>query len=189
MQIVNKSRQDGLLTPESKMNKQTKRLSKDRHSYSISKLKPEEDVKFEDLLYETFYVPDNMEPLPKEIVSLPYYRQYISDLGSRKGDCCFVAKDSFGGEIVGAVWTRIMNDTMVAENNTPFLLIAVSPEHRRKGIGSALLLCILSELRNDGYTKVLLTVNRQNQAIALYRRNGFMVYCSDDENYLMVNYL
>lgn len=61
--------------------------------------------------------------------------------------------------------------------------------YRGRGIGSLLLLHILNSLRNDGYKKVYLSVNRQNKAIKLYRRFRFLICNSDDENYKMVKEL
>lgn len=146
------------------------------------------NVEMEKFFLDTFYVPENMEPLPREIFSIPYYQKYFKDICSREGDYCFIAQDILSKEVIGAAWTRIIDDIEV-NCDAPFLLISVSAMYRGRGIGSLLLLHILNSLRNDGYTKVYLSVNRQNKAIKLYRRFGFLICNSDTENYTMVKEL
>jgi ribosomal-protein-alanine N-acetyltransferase len=53
------------------------------------------------------------------------------------------------------------------------LLIAVEPEHRRRGIGQMLLDHFLDGARNAGAARVHLEVRDGNPAIAMYRRAGF----------------
>ncbi len=93
--------------------------------------------------FDTFYVPEGLEPLPREVLSLPYYQKYFINICSREGDYCFVAEDIFSKEIAGAVWTRIINDDIGTDYNTPFLLISVSAMYRGRGIGSSLLFMIV----------------------------------------------
>lgn len=171
------------------MKKNEKCIRYDRMAYIVSKQTSGHNIKIEDFFYDTFYVPDNLDPLPREIVKLPFYQKYICDLGCKEGDYCFVAQDSITGETVGAVWTRFIEDDVIVERGSPFLLISVSAEYRGNGIGSTLLLRILTELKEHGYTKVSLTVNKQNRAVDLYEKFGFSIYGSDDENYFMVKYL
>ena len=146
------------------------------------------DSRIEDFFYDTFYMPDGIAPLPRKILSLPYYQKYFDDLGSRKGDLCYEAYDTHTCDVVGAVWTRLVSDSEI-ESNTPFLLISVSAEYRGRGIGTALLQRILSELKRNGFDKVILFVHRHNRAVSLYKRYGFSVYDSNNEYYKMVKVL
>ena len=51
------------------------------------------------------------------------FRVYIDDFGTQKGDNCLVA--DFGGKVVGAVWTRIMDDYGHVDDETPSLAISL----------------------------------------------------------------
>lgn len=54
------------------------------------------------------------------------------------------------------------------------LLLACLPEVRRKGVGGALLRSIINEAQDRTATKVYLEVRHGNEALALYRSNGFV---------------
>lgn len=58
-------------------------------------------------------------------------------------------------------------------NESELLLLAVSPSHRRRGIGRRLLQHFLSHARTDGITRVHLEVRDGNPAIHMYRHAGF----------------
>lgn len=53
------------------------------------------------------------------------------------------------------------------------LLFAVSPEHRRRGLGQAMLQAFAAEARARGAQRLLLEMRRGNPAEALYRMFGF----------------
>ncbi|WP_414900506.1 GNAT family N-acetyltransferase [Sphingomonas flavalba] len=53
------------------------------------------------------------------------------------------------------------------------LLIGVRPQHRQRGIGTALLDRVTADARALGVTAFHLEVREGNPAIALYERNGF----------------
>ncbi len=53
------------------------------------------------------------------------------------GDNCLVA--DFGGKVVGAVWTRIMNDYGHVDDETSSFAISLYKEYRGQGIGSQLM--------------------------------------------------
>ena len=62
------------------------------------------------------------------------------------------------GQIVGAVWVRIMNDYGHIDDTTPSLAMSVYQEYRGLGIGTALLKELPSTLKSQGYPKVSLSV-------------------------------
>ena len=157
-------------------------------NYHVIESTSDINERIEDFFYDTFYLPEELGPLPRDIIYLPYYQRYYRNLGSREGDFCFEAYDASTNETVGIVWTRMVNDSPWL-GSVPYLLIAVAAPHRGRGIGSLLMSHILAKLRNAGYTKVALSVHRQNRAITLYKRLGFSVCGSDDESYTMIRYL
>ena len=71
------------------------------------------------------------------------------------------------GVAVGFALTRAIVD------EAELLLLATSRQHRRQGIGAALLRSILSDARGRGAVRLHLEVRAGNGAIELYRRHGF----------------
>ena len=71
------------------------------------------------------------------------------------------------GQIAGFALARAILD------EAELLLLATSPDHRRRGIGAALLRSIVSEARGRGVAKMHLEVRAGNGAIELYRSHGF----------------
>ena len=53
------------------------------------------------------------------------------------------------------------------------LLIAVHPDHRRRGIGAALLARFIADAETRGRTRLFLEMREGNPAEELYRRAGF----------------
>jgi ribosomal-protein-alanine N-acetyltransferase len=60
-----------------------------------------------------------------------------------------------------------------AADEEELLLIAVHPDHRRRGIGGTLLERLVAEARARGVTRLFLEMREGNTAEALYRRHGF----------------
>ena len=71
------------------------------------------------------------------------------------------------GEPAGFALTRAIVD------EAELLLIAVSPAHRRAGIGAALLRGVVADAQARGVRRLHLEVRANNPAIALYAANGF----------------
>lgn len=67
------------------------------------------------------------------------------------------------------------------------LLIAVTPEARRQGVGAALIGLMVAEGRKRGTTRVFLEMRRGNPAIHLYRKFGFEAIGERRNYYRMAN--
>lgn len=93
------------------------------------------------------------------------------------------------GKAVGAVWTRVMDDYGHIENGVPSLAISLYEQYRGQGIGTSLMRAVLAELKQRGFIKVSLSVQKANAAVKLYRRLGFVTVSETDEELIMVNYL
>ena len=152
--------------------------------YIIREIKKEEYVLLEHFLYEAIFIPVGVEPPPKTIINMPELQEYIADFGSLKDDKAIVAEVE--GKIIGSVWVRIMNDYGHIDDDTPSLAMSLYKEYRGLGIGTALLKEILLNLKLAGYTKVSLSVQKDNYAVKLYKKVGFTVY---EEEYIMVTKL
>lgn len=155
--------------------------------YIIREIKKEEYVLLEHFLYEAIFIPVGVEPPPKIIINMPELQEYIADFGSLKDDKAIVAEVE--GKIIGSVWVRIMNDYGHIDDDTPSLAMSLYKEYRGLGIGTALLKEILLNLKLAGYTKVSLSVQKDNYAVKLYKKVGFTVYDENEEEYIMVTKL
>ena len=135
-------------------------------------------------LYEAIFIPEGVEPPSRDIVEKPELRVYTDGFGTRPGDNCLVA--TYEGKIVGAVWTRIMNDYGHVDDETPSFAISLYKEFRRKGIGTRLMEEMLETLRDQGYKKASLAVQKANYAVSMYKKAGFRTAGENDEEFIMV---
>lgn len=160
------------------------RLTSRETGYIIRPLRQAELPLLEDLLYEAIFVPEGTPPPPRSILRRPELRLYIDGFGERRDDHALAAEAE--GAVVGIAWARIMADYGHIDDETPSLAIAVRPEHRSRGIGTALLRELLSLLRQRGYRQASLSVQKANRTVSLYRRLGFRVAEERGEEYVMV---
>lgn len=136
-----------------------------------------------DFLYEAIFIPEGIKAPSKNIIHRPELQVYVSFFGK---------KDDFGllaevdGKVVGAVWTRIMNDYGHIDDETPSLAIALFKEYRGYGIGTKLLRQMLLKLKSKRYDRVSLSVQKGNFAFELYLKVGFIVIDENESEYIMV---
>ena len=155
-----------------------------RSNLLIREIREEEFALLKDFLYEAIFVPEGAEPPGREVIDLPELRLYIEDFGSRKGDHCLVA--DFGGKVVGAVWTRIMNDYGHVDDDTPSFAISLYRKYRGQGIGTRLMIDMLELLKSKGYRQASLSVQKENDAVRLYEFVGFRIVEENEQEYIMV---
>ena len=74
----------------------------------LRKIRDDEIELLQDFLYEAIFIPEGMELPPREIIERPELKLYYGGFGIGEADFCIVADDE--GKVIGAVWTRIMND-------------------------------------------------------------------------------
>ena len=152
--------------------------------YCIRELVREDYGLLKDFLYEAIFVPEGMPAPPRSIVEKPELRVYLEDFGNRTGDMGLIAE--VWGKAAGAVWVRIMNDYGHVDDSTPSFAISLYKEYRGLGIGTAMMKSMLQLLRQRGYTRGSLAVQKANYAVNMYRRLGFRVVGENDEEYIMV---
>ena len=138
----------------------------------------------EDFLYEAIFVPEGVEKPSRDILEKPELRLYIDCFGFIEGDNCLVAEAD--GKIVGACWTRIMEDYGHVDNSTPSFAISLYPEYRGRGIGTKLMQEMLKLLKEQGYEKASLAVQKANYAVRMYKKVGFEIVDENEEEYIMV---
>ncbi len=112
-----------------------------------------------------------------EVVTSPDHRRYIAGW-MRPADAGFVAIDEIGVPI-GAAWYRMLprSDPGFGFVGTavPELIIGVRPIWRAHGIGRVLLRTLVRHAGAQGYSRISLSVERDNYARTLYRSEGFAV--------------
>ncbi|MBQ3459948.1 MAG: GNAT family N-acetyltransferase [Solobacterium sp.] len=150
----------------------------------IRYLREDETEILKDFLYDAIFIPEGIKAPDRSVIELPELRVYYEDFGSGPADCCMAAEEE--GNIIGAVWSRIMPDYGHVDDETPSLAISVRKEYRGRGIGTSLLKEMLAVLKKRGYPKVSLSVQKANPAVRLYRRCGFQTVAETAEEYIMI---
>lgn len=156
----------------------------DLREYSIREMRQAEYPLLADFLYEAIFLPEGVEPPERSIINAPELQVYITDFGKEKDDICFVAEAD--NKVVGAVWVRVMNDYGHIEDGVPSFAISLYKEYRGYGIGTELMERMLSELKNRGYEKTSLAVQKANYAVKMYQKVGFEIVDENEEEYIMV---
>ena len=152
--------------------------------YIIREMRSEEYCLLSDFLYEAIYIPEGIEPPPKSVIECPELQEYIVEFGNRKHDKALVAE--MQGNVIGAIWVRIMNDYGHIDNDTPSLAMSVYKKYRGLGIGTSLLKQLLQVERLAGYSKISLSVQKSNYAVKMYEKVGFTVADENNEEYIMI---
>ena len=150
----------------------------------IRKLRRDETELLKEFLYEAIFIPEGIQPPERSIIELPELAIYYENFGKGLADNCLVAEDD--GKVVGAVWTRIMNDYGHVDDDTPSFAISLYKEYRGKGIGTELMRRMLGLLKEQGYKKASLAVQKANYAVRMYAAVGFRTVDENAEEYIMV---
>ena len=152
-------------------------------NYQIRPIQPTETPLLKDFLYEAIFIPEGVAAPPRDILDDDSLQVYIRNFGQLPDDRCLVAESD--GKIVGAIWSRIMNDYGHIADDVPSIAISLYKEYRNLGIGTDLLHQMLDQLRADGYKSVSLSVQKANYAMRMYQKAGFNVISEDTEEALM----
>lgn len=153
-------------------------------NYKIREINAAEYPLLEDFLYEAIFIPQGVEPPPRSIINNDELQVYIKDFGEKPDDRCLIAEAD--EKIVGVVWVRIMEDYGHIDDETPSFAISLYREYRGHGIGTALMVKMLELLRESGYKKASLAVQKENYAVKMYKKVGFEVVGENAEEYIMV---
>ena len=151
---------------------------------NIRELKENEYKILDNFLYEAIFIPKGTKKPPREIINNEELQVYVKDFGNYKDDNCIVAE--LNNRIVGACWTRIMNDYGHIDDNTPSFAISLYEEYRGKGIGTKLMETMLKLLKDKGYKKASLAVQKNNYALKMYKKVGFKIVDENEQEYIMV---
>ena len=147
-------------------------------------LKEDEISLLKDFLYEAIFIPEGVEVPDRSIIEQPELTLYYDNFRKGQADNCIVAE--VDGKVVGAVWTRIMNDYGHVDDKTPSFAISLYKEYRNKGIGTKMMRQMLESLKSQGYERASLAVQKANYAVKMYEKVGFHTIDENDEEYIMV---
>jgi len=138
--------------------------------YVIRQLTAEDEPILWEMLYQGLSSPGKKKRLPeREIIHRPEFARYVEGWG-RAGDTGFVAHNPKDGMLVGAVWLR---KPIGKSDAPPELALTVKPEHRRHGIGTALLTQLVRA--NPEQSAISLSFVTGKPVLRLYERFGFKV--------------
>lgn len=137
----------------------------------IRGIRSDEVQLLDDFLYEAIFIPEGVAVPPKSIIEQGDLQVCIKDFGRQPDDHCLVAECN--GNVVGAVWVRVMEDYGHIDNETPSLAISLYKEYRNQSVGTELLRRMLEMLREKGYRQVSLSVQKANYVLRMYRKAGF----------------
>ena len=150
----------------------------------IRKLRDDETELLKNFLYEAIYIPEGIQPPERSIIERPELAVYYENFGNDPADNCLVAEEE--GKVVGAVWTRIMNDYGHVDDETPSFAVSLYKEYRGKGFGTKMMQRMLGLLKEQGYKKASLAVQKANYAVRMYEKVGFEIIDENDEEFIMV---
>lgn len=150
----------------------------------LRNLREDETELLKDFLYEAIFVPEGIMPPDREIIEQPELKIYYEDFGTGRADHCIVADDN--GKVVGAVWTRIMDDYGHVDDETPSFAISLYKEYRGQGLGTQMMNQMLNLLKDKGFNKASLAVQKANYAVRMYEKAGFKTVNENEEEFIMV---
>ena len=150
----------------------------------IRPLKDDETGLLKDFLYEAIFIPEGVEAPDRSIIHQPELALYYEGFGSGPADNCLVAETD--GKVVGAVWTRIMNDYGHVDDDTPSFAISLYKEYRGRGIGTEMMRKMLELQKSQGWKQASLAVQKANYAVRMYEAVGFRTVDENAEEYIMV---
>lgn len=156
--------------------------------YEIRDIKQDEWPLLEDFLYEAIFVPEGFEgEVPRSVIyDDPKCHATYLGFGTLPDDRAVVA--TVDGKVVGACWVRTTDEYGHIDDETPSFSISLYRPYRGQGIGTAMMHAMLSKLRDAGYTRASLSVQKENPALRLYERLGFRIVGdgADETEWLMV---
>ena len=146
--------------------------------YEIRPLLANDEAILREMLYQGLSSVGNHQP-SREILQRPEFSHYAEGWG-RAGDTGFVAHDKKDGSVLGAVWLRKPSNK---PNAPPELAFAVKREHRRHGIGTALLTQLVRANPHESTISVSLVAGKP--VLRLYERFGFKVAREGPDAFVM----
>lgn len=154
---------------------------------NIRQIEKSEYYLVKEFTYHAIFQRDKENLIGREVLDIPEIKGFYDSFG-KTGDHAFVATDC--DKFIAVCWCRIICGNTTGYGNidscTPELGLSVISEYRKKGIGKKLLLEFLEYLKNENYSKVSLSVQKDNYALNLYQHVGFKIIKENKDDYIMV---
>ena len=143
--------------------------------YLIRDMRPDEWPLLEEFLYEAIFVPEGFEgEIPRSVIyDDPKCRAAFEGFGTLPDDRAVVAV--VDDKVVGACWVRTTDEYGHIDSETPSFSISLYAPYRGQGIGGAMMRRMLEDLREAGYARASLSVQKENPVLRLYERLGFRI--------------
>ena len=151
------------------------------------------DVPFmREMLYEAvFWRPNPNKPSFEEGLSAPGVSHALVVWGVRDGDSGVIAL--VVSTPAGAAWYRFYTDDNCIrgyiDETIPVIAIAVHKDYRRLGIGESMINWLIDDAAKHNIQRMSLMVSKDNHAIRLYRKCGFLEYADEGHSLLMLREL
>ena len=142
-----------------------------------------------EMLYEAvFWRPNPNKPSFEEGLSGPGVSHALVDWGKREGDAAVIALCD--AKPAGAAWYRFYTEDNgirgYMDGAVPVIVIAVQENYRRQGIGEKMIEWLISHASKHGIQQLSLIVSKDNHALRLYRKSGFLEYADTGDSLLML---
>jgi ribosomal protein S18 acetylase RimI-like enzyme len=148
----------------------------------------------QEMLFEAVYwrsILNSNQPTFEVGLADPEVHKVLDQWGERAGDTAVVAL--VDSNRAGAAWYRYWTDDNFIrgyiEKTIPVLVIAVQDGFRCRGIGEKMMEWLIKRASRQNIPELSLMVSKDNQAIHLYKKCGFLEYADVGESYLMVREL
>lgn len=155
--------------------------------YEVRHIRRDEWPLLEDFLYEAIFVPEGFEgEIPRSVIyDDQKCRAAFEGFGTLPDDRAVVA--TAGEKVVGACWVRTTDEYGHIDDQTPSFSISMYGQYRGQSIGTAMMTRMLDDLRDAGYARASLSVQKENPALHLYERLGFRIVGDgfDESEWLM----
>ena len=141
------------------------------------------------MLYEAvFWRPNPNKPAFETGLANPGASHALLDWGDSVGDTAVIALvDAIPA---GAAWYRFYTEDNAIrgyiDETIPVIVIAVHKNYRRQGIGEKMIAWLLDRASKHNIEKLSLMVSKDNPAIKLYWKCGFLEYADVGDSLLML---
>ena len=155
----------------------------------LRKSKPSDLQFLREMLYEAvFWRANPNSPSFENGLGNPGVSNALVDWGEREGDAAVIALvDSMPA---GAAWYRFYTDDNCIRgyiNHTiPTIVIAAHNNYRRQGIGKKMIEWLIEHASQHDIQELSLMVSKDNHAVRLYRKCGFLEYADTGDSLLML---
>ena len=153
--------------------------------YLIRPLAVAEYPLLETFLYEAIFQPDPTVRAPRSILAEPAVGIYIDGFGEKREDMALCAQVE--DRVVGVVWVRNIDAFGSVDDETPEFAISVLEGYRGNGIGSELMRKMICLLKEKGFSKASLAVQKANYAARMYSNLGFCIVGENEEEWIMIH--